>query len=213
MRTLTILFILLFTARAYSRDELKHFRKYQNRFKIGTDIGRGNPFLNYECVVEKGVSIEFGFGLTFDDRYAIQNWEGHQYIKQDNFLNTRCSWSFGVNFLPIPRVDFLYMGFEGKYRKYYSSDDQFLHSSGMFLGAKRNEVAFKFKVGNYFQFNRFLIDYSAGLGYISSNDEWGYFANINPTDNYTKGEGTVQKLVFSFEVKIGVSGKKLYAEQ
>lgn len=208
MKSLLTSFILLFALQLHSQEEPKHFSRSKNRFKIGTDLGRGNPLLNYECLVDKGVSIEFGFGLTFDDTYAIQNWDGHQYIPRDSPGNTRYSLSFGINFLPVPKVSFLYMGIEGKIRKYYSSDDQFLHSSGMFLGAKRNEAIAKLKVGNYFQFNHFLIDYSVGLGYMISNDEWGYFANVNPMSNYTKGEGTITRSVVSVELKMGLGGKK-----
>jgi hypothetical protein len=86
--------------------------------------------------------------------------------------------TFGVNFLPVPKVSFLYIGIEGKFRKYYGADNDFFHSSsGMFLGAKRNELTIKLKMGNLFQLNRFLIDYSAGIGYMRSNDEWHILQN------------------------------------
>ena len=150
--------------------------------------------------------------MTFDDLYAIKNWDGHQYIERNNFSNTRYSFSFGVNYAPIPKIPFLYMGMEVKFRKYYSADqDFFLSSSGYFLGAKRSESTFKFRIGNFFQFDRFLIDYSAGTGYMTSADEWAYFAEPNHV-NYTKDKETVQKFVFSFEVKIGLGGKRKFGD-
>jgi len=207
-----LLFILLSLSTVHlfaQENNSKHFSLPKNRYSIGlSDIARGNLLFYYERLIAPGASIQLGTGLTFDDLYALEKWEGEQYIERSAFKDTRFCLAAGLHFKPVPTADWLYMGVEAKFRQYYSADADFFHThSGLWLGSNRKESVIKLNVGNfwYSQESHLLLDYSIGIGWLTSKDHWAYITwEDYPDHKYYSKNAVVQKPVIALDLKIGI---------
>jgi hypothetical protein len=188
------------------RSSKQHFSYKKNHYSVGlNDIARGCIIVHYERVIKQHFGVEFGAGLTFDDWYALNYWEGEQYIKRTKGADTRFTYSFNLRCVPIKKVSFLYISVGWWYRKYYSADKEaFFYYNGHWIGSKRVELNYKLMIGNFFNFGEhFLLDYYAGVGIRHRNDIWSDVSGYPTT--FVDGKENVNEPALYLGLRIGFS--------
>lgn len=176
-----------------------------------TDIARGNPSFYLDHRLGSYLRLQYGGGLTLDDVYALQYWEGEQYSKRAKFRDTRGSFAIGLNLHPFVSHPAFYAGVEQKFRRYYCADEDFFQDNGIWLGAKRKERDSKFKVGFAYESMKGLVfDIGVGAVYFKSIDKWeDYYSGPPPEFPKIKGgEETVTKWMFCLDIQVGFGNKK-----
>lgn len=177
-----------------------------------TDVGRGNPSLYADHKISSIWRIQYGAGLTLNDWYALNYWEGEQYQEITKFRDARGSFALGTTFHPIPLHPQYYIGLEQKFRTYYSADEDFFHAhSGYWIGAKRKESDSKLKIGfTKESVKGFVFDFGLGVVYMNSNDKWAKYYPSSQSQEATvkSGKETVSKILFCVDVQIGFGNKK-----
>lgn len=188
----------------------KHdFSYYPNHCSVGiNDMIRGCAILHYEHVFFERFGLELGSGLTFDDWYALQFWDGPQYVRRDKNRDTRFTHSLTLRFVPFRKYSFFYFGAGTIYRKFYSANqDKFFDYNGWWVGSRRKEWNYKLIAGNFFNlYEHFTLDYYLGLGVRTEHDEWSFdHKNIMGQTYFERGETKKSHLQFYLGLKLGFS--------
>ena len=172
---------------------------------------RGNPAFYLNHRLGNAFRLQYGTGLTLDDFYALNSWEGEQYKPRMKFRDTRFSFALGLNLYPIQNHPDFYMGAEYKTRRYYCADEDFFHSSsGYWVGAKRLERVIKAKIGFDHEFKTgFNIDIGLGASFLHSSDKWATYYPATTTQESTveSGKEIVEKVMLCIDVQLGIGNR------
>ncbi len=209
---LSVFFICVFLTGWTQTNQYESYYS-KMRFKTSfTDIARGNPSFYISHQLGNKFRLQYGGGLTMDDLYALNYWEGKQYKERYKFRDTRFSFALGLNYYPFPNHRDLYVGSEFKARTYYCADEDFFHSnSGFWIGAQRLERVGKIKIGlDHESIKGFNIDIGLGVSYLRSYDKWATYApNGNSEESPVKsGKERVTKVMFCVDFQIGFGNKR-----